>query len=271
VIPGTPPEHALPPADLLERVVADAYGSGNRSIVVESDLELAEDAIGAVWRAQWPQLRLAFTFRTRPTARADRAGGDLVVTRQVRGTARPSSKDPKSPWVRLITETITSPEQSTFAAFLREFGPLEPANVRTVRILADVFRRLGEGSVDSVRETLERSYPTPQAGAALKDALFGPGSDRPWSGSEPERVQSLLASNADAWDIEALKLSTRVEGLINTQGGGAVSEALSGTSPGSTTQSSARSSGEVTRPTSARSGPATLSSSCASSSGDPAC
>jgi len=231
-IPGAVPEREPPPAELLERVVTAAYGSGSLSVLVEADLELAEDAIAAVWRAQWPHLRLAFTFRTRPTARTDKPGADLVITRQIRGTARPSSKDQHPQWASLITESITSRDQSTFAAFLREFGPLGPANVQTVRDLADVFRLLGEGSVDDVRETLERRYPTPQAGAALKAALFGPGSDRPWSGSELERVQSLLASTVDAWDVEALRLSTRIESIMDAQGVTAISEALRSTSPG---------------------------------------
>jgi hypothetical protein len=231
-IPEVLPERQAPPADLLKRVVASAYASGSGSVLVEPDLELAEDAIAAVWRAQWPELRLAFTFRTRPTARIDKPTADLVITRQVRGTARPSSKVQQPRWASVIVETIAQGQQSTFGAFLREFGPQDPANVQSVRDLADVFGRIAEGSVDVVRQTLEKRYPTPQAGRALKAALFGPGSDRPWSGSEVERVQSLLASTVDAWDVNALNLPDRILGIMNAQGVTAVSEALSGASAG---------------------------------------
>jgi len=229
--PGQPATE-MPPEDLLDRVVAAAYGAGSRSVIVEPDLQAAEGAIGAIWRAQWPELRFAFTFRTRPTARADKAAADVVIAKRVRGTTRPSSKATRSPWVKLIAQAVTVPEQSTFASFVSEFGPLEQPTIRSVRVLADVFRRLEEGSVDTVRGTLESSYPSPHAGVALKVALFGLGSDRPWSGSEAERTKSLLASEVDAWDVEALNLSTRIQALISTQGMDAVSETLSGTSPG---------------------------------------
>jgi hypothetical protein len=223
-----------PPRRLLEAAVDAAYGTRGSGVVIEPNLDLAEQAVAALWRAQWAALRLEFTFRTRASARSDKPAADLVIARRVRGTVRPTLRESSPVWVRLVADAIECPAQSTFSSFLNEFGPLEPAHIRSVGVLANVFRRLSEGSTDAVREALEESYPSPQAGTALKLSLFGPGSDRPWSGSESERIHSLVSSTVDAWDIEALDLSARVEALMDTQGPIGVSEALTGTSTGVT-------------------------------------
>jgi len=225
---------AHPPRPLLESAVAAAYGATGKGVVVEPDLRAAEATIAALWRAQWPELRREFTFRTRPTARLDKPSADLIIARKIRGTTRPSSGSSHPAWVALVADAIDDPAQSTLRTFLDEFGPLEAPEVKSVRVLANVFRRLAEGSTDAVREALEESYPSPAEGSALKLALFGTGSARPWSGSEVDRVMSLLASKTDAWDSDALNLSTRVEALVESHGPNGVSRALGGAAPGVT-------------------------------------
>ena len=84
VLLGGPSSAGAPDAALLARLASAAYGSGER-VVAHGDSAGAARALVALWRAQWPALRAAFSFRVREVAREGASAFDLTVARRIRG------------------------------------------------------------------------------------------------------------------------------------------------------------------------------------------
>ncbi len=68
----------LPPQpvdrELVGRLVRAAYDPAVDRTVAEAELPAAATGLVALWRAQWPQMRARFSFRTRDSVREGRVG-----------------------------------------------------------------------------------------------------------------------------------------------------------------------------------------------------
>jgi len=64
---------------------------------------------------------------------------------------------------------------------------------------------------------LERYWPKPRSGAALKRALFGRDNSDWWSLDEPTRVLSLQQATKPAWDLDELELADRARALAEAR------------------------------------------------------
>jgi hypothetical protein len=219
--PATPegyPAPALEPRDreLLERLVAAAYGPRSEGIVVHGDLGAAAMALLVLWRAQWPELRATFAFRTRAVVRREASDFNLTVAAKVRGLDEdplPSAGAPAPPWVRALAHDLLSGGHGPLREFLWTFGPAEPPEPRSVRRLTKLWLRVAAADASRTRAQLERHWPTPRAGAALKQALFGRGNDHWWQLDERTRVKALMAAAQPAWDLGELELEARARAL----------------------------------------------------------
>lgn len=226
-----------PDRTLLARYVSAAYGGSERHVVIEQDLTAAVAAIGLIWRNQWPSLRSHFSFRTRDSVRGDSAQADLVVARRIRGTKRPLANQASQRWVFEVVTSILTPSATPLTAFIREFGPKDRPEPATYGSLARIYEMVSRGSTSSVRKTIEAHYPSPTSGTDLKRALFGHGEPRPWSGSEVDRVLSLLGATTDAWDVQELQLADRTAKVLAETNPSAVSHAVA-SKPASSVRSS---------------------------------
>lgn len=202
-----------PRRDLLERSITATYG-GTPHVLIEPDIAEAIKAVGLIWKGQWPELRARFSFRTRDSVRGDSVTADLVVARRLRGTKRPSAEPINQRWVAETANSLLEPSATPLTAFLGEFGPNDLPETAAYGALVRIYEMVSRGSTASVREAVERRYPERQAGHALKVALFGRGDTRPWSGSELDRIISLLGAETDAWDAADLDLVERVASAI---------------------------------------------------------
>jgi hypothetical protein len=212
-------ERSLDPA-LLESLVSVAYRPHGDRIVVHRDLDGAARALLALWAAQWPQLRAGFSFRTREIVRGGASPFDLTVSRKIRGlhddsSASPSTRTPA--WVSAVVEDAASPGPTPLREFLWAFGPQERPDPRRLRRLAALWLRVAADDAAQVQAHLERYWPRPRSGAALKQALFGRGNDDWWRLDEPTRVVSLWQAAKPAWDVDELELADRVRALVEAR------------------------------------------------------
>ncbi|MGD0385989.1 MAG: hypothetical protein ABSB73_07615 [Solirubrobacteraceae bacterium] len=178
--------------ELLERLALAAYDPGADTIVTHDEISDAAKALIALWRAQWPSLRTAFSFRTRHVVRQGAGGFDLTVTRKVRGQAAdgaPATATAPRPWLAGVVEdaAATGTQPTPLRDFLWTFGPLEPRDPRRVAALATLWRAIVARDAAGARAQLEREWPAPQSGAELKAVLFAPENDDWWALSEPAR------------------------------------------------------------------------------------
>ena len=178
--------------ELLERLALAAYDPGADTIVTHDEISDAAKALIALWRAQWPSLRTAFSFRTRHVVRQGAGGFDLTVTRKVRGQAAdgaPAIAAAPRPWLAGVVEDAAAAgtQPTPLRDFLWTFGPLEPRDPRRVAALATLWRAIVARDAAGARAQLEREWPAPQSGAELKAVLFAPENDDWWALSEPAR------------------------------------------------------------------------------------
>jgi hypothetical protein len=216
--PEDNPAQALEPRDreLLERLVAAAYGPRSEGIVVHGDLGAAAMALLVLWRAQWPQLRERFSFRTRAVVRREPSDFNLTVAAKLRDLDEDRLLSPSAPapaWVRALADDLLSDGQGPLREFLWTFGPAEPAEPRSVRRLTKLWLRVAAADVARARAQLERHWSRPRDGAALKHALFGSGDDRWWQLDERTRVRTLMGAVQPAWDLRELELEARARAL----------------------------------------------------------
>ena len=220
--PGGPSYLPQEPLDLglLEDLVSTAYSPTGDGILVHKDLGAAAKALLALWGAQWPQLRAGFSFRTREVVRRGASDFDLTVTGKVRGLEdhAPASPAARAPaWGTVVAEDAASPTDTPLRRFLWTFGPQEPRDPRRLRRLAGLWLHVAAEDAPRARAYLERYWPKPRSGAALKRALFGRDDSDWWSLDEPRRVISLLQATKPAWDLDELELAARARALAEAR------------------------------------------------------
>ena len=108
---------------LVESIATAVYGDGG-PVVVHRNLAESEDALFAIWEAQWPELRSRFEFRTRESTRAPSSPG-VVVARRVQGMMRHGTVSQRTAWTALLVEAIAKLQASPLHRFLRTFGPTD--------------------------------------------------------------------------------------------------------------------------------------------------
>jgi hypothetical protein len=219
--PATPGYLAAerPDRALLESLVSTAYRPHGDGIVVHRDLDSAARSLLALWSAQWPQLRAGFSFRTREIVRRGASPFNLTVSRKVRGlhsdaSASPSTRTPA--WVSAVVEDAASPGPTPLREFLWAFGPQEPPDPRRLSRLAALWLRVAADDASQAQADLERYWPRPRSGAALKQALFGRGNNDWWQLDEATRVSALLQTIKPAWDFDQLELAERMPATVGT-------------------------------------------------------
>jgi hypothetical protein len=210
----------LPPAhldlELLENLISTAY-SPTDGIVVHQNLAAGAKALLLLWRAQWPELRAGFSFRTRELARRGASDFDLTVTGKIRGLDGylPAPARSAAPaWVKAVVDDAASPTQTRLREFLWAFGPQEPRDLRRLRRLGALWVSVAAEDAPRARAQLERYWPRPRSGAALKKALFGRENIDWWRLDEATRVCTLLQATKPAWDLDELELADRARALV---------------------------------------------------------
>ena len=204
------------PQSLIEAIVTAVYGEGE-SVVVHKDLSESEQALFAVWEAQWPELRSRFEFCTRESARVSSSSG-VVVARRVRGMKRQGEFPQQKAWVTQLANSIATKRVSPFRRFLGTFGPTDSPETRTVGALATIYCHVESEKCTAVRNALESRYPDPRSGRELKAQLFGRPTGSWWALSEDSRLSTILGANLSAWDLEALELGRRLRDWIQLNG-----------------------------------------------------
>jgi GTPase-associated protein 1, N-terminal domain type 1 len=220
--PGGPSYLPQEPLDLglLEDLVSTAYSPTGDGILVHTDLGAAAKALLALWGAQWPQLRAGFSFRTREVVRRGASDFDLTVTGKIRGLEdqAPASPAARAPaWGKVVADDAASPTDTPLRRFLWTFGPQEPRDPRRLRRLAGLWLHVAAEDAPRARAHLERYWPKPRSGAALKRALFGRDNNDWWALDEPTRVISLLQAAKPAWDLDELELAERARVLVEAR------------------------------------------------------
>jgi GTPase-associated protein 1 len=181
--PGYLPGRALD-RDLLERLALNAYGRRSDPIVVHDELADAASVLVALWRAQWPALRAAFSFRTREVVREGPSEFDLTVARRIRGThteTAPGAR-PLPSWLKPVTDDAVAATPKPLRDWLLTFGPLEPPEPSRLAALAALWPAVVARDAAAARRQLERDWPAKHAGTALKRVLFAPENDDWWAG-----------------------------------------------------------------------------------------
>jgi hypothetical protein len=188
VLLGGPSSAGAPDAALLARLASAAYGSGER-VVAHGDSAGAARALVALWRAQWPALRAAFSFRVREVAREGASAFDLTVARRIRGREGDASGAdvahgvaPVPAWLRAVCEDAAAPAATPLRDFLGTFGPFEPSEPARLGALARLWTSVAARDAQAAREALARDWAAPGAGAMLKRTLFDAANDAWWSG-----------------------------------------------------------------------------------------
>lgn len=171
--------------ELLERLALGAYVAGGERIVAHEDLGDAAKALLALWYAQWPALRAAFSFRTREIVRPGASDFDLTVARRLRGLgaeAAPAAAPVAPRWLKQVVEDASGAAPTPLRDWLSAFGPLEPPEPRRLAALAKLWLLVVARDAEGARAQLEHAWPQPHAGAALKRVLFARENDDWWSG-----------------------------------------------------------------------------------------
>lgn len=205
-----------PSPSLIEAILIAEYGEGE-SVVVCKNLKEAEQALFAVWAAQWPELRSRFEFRTRESARVSSASG-VVVARRVRGMRRQLELPQRKAWITGLADSISTKQGSPLRRFLETFGPFDTPEADTVRALAELYCHVESENCTAVREVLEGRYPDGHSGRELKEQLFGRPVGSWWTLTEAYRLGALLGASLDAWDLDAIEFESRLSHWIQRNG-----------------------------------------------------
>jgi hypothetical protein len=214
-----------PRSDVMRDLVAATYSPDRNRVVVISDLDAAETALGLIWRSQWPALRTRFAFRTRNVARSTSSSAHVVATRRIHGRKRSSlTNDPT--WIKALTSNILAGTPKGLREFLWEFGPFDNPEPESVSALAAIFEAVQAVEEYKVEGLVEGRYPGPERGTELKVRLFGAGNDALWLVPEDDKLLSILAAREDAWDSDVLALVDRLLGLMARRGTRSICDAL---------------------------------------------
>jgi hypothetical protein len=116
----------------LAEFLSTIYGDSEPRILVSDDLVTAERILFAVWRAQWPDLRSLFRFRTREQVRPSSVGESVVATHRIVGMTQPADRGSFGPAVSVLVESVLNPLRSDFARFLGRYGPEDNPALSTV-------------------------------------------------------------------------------------------------------------------------------------------
>ena len=215
--------------DLIEAIATAVYGDGG-PVVVHKNLADSEDALFAIWEAQWPKLRSRFEFRTRESARASSSRG-VVVARRVQGMMRHATVPQRTAWIAALAESIAEQQASPLHDFLRMFGPRDIPEAMTVGWLARLYCHVEAEDCAAVRDALESRYGDRRSGRQLKEGLFGRSEGSWWTVSEGARLGTILGVNCDAWDLQALALKRRLSYWIQVNGVGRLLQDFCKTGP----------------------------------------
>ena len=215
--------------DLIEAIATAVYGDGG-PVVVHKNLADSEDALFAIWEAQWPKLRSRFEFRTRESARASSSRG-VVVARRVQGMMRHATVPQRTAWIAALAESIAEQQASPLHDFLRTFGPRDIPEAMTVGWLARLYCHVEAEDCAAVRDALESRYGDRRSGRQLKEGLFGRSEGSWWTVSEGARLGTILGVNCDAWDLQALALKRRLSYWIQVNGVGRLLQDFCKTGP----------------------------------------
>lgn len=202
------------PVDLLTRVLAATYLPDAARRVEVGDPYFAEQAISAVWRSQWPELRGQFWFYTRDTAGSAEPVHGIVLARRLRG-ARPERPVSVPPWIARLGSELHLGQHGSASAFLKTYGPDDRPSRSTVVFLGELFDALSVEDVDRSRRLIENRYEKPGTGRSIKRALFGKGTST-WQIDECDRIDALISSSSDAWDLGDLQLESRLSKRIRS-------------------------------------------------------
>ena len=202
---------------LIEAIATAVYGDGG-PVVVHKNLAESEDALFAIWEAQWPELRSRFEFRTRETTRASSSRG-AVVARRVQGMMPHVGVVQRTTvWTALLVEALAKQQASPLHRFLRTFGPADTPETGTVGWLARLYCHVEKEDCAAVRNALESRYCDQGSGRQLKEQLLGGPKGAWWSVSEAGRLGTILGAKCDAWDLKALALERRLSDWIQVNG-----------------------------------------------------
>jgi hypothetical protein len=169
--------------EVLARLAFAAYDPHGEGTVAHEDLGGAAKALLALWRAQWPALRAAFSFRTREVVRPGTRDFNLTVTRKIRGQGgeSPPGAAGTEPWLQGLVEDAAAGAPTPLGDWLAAFGPLEAADPRRLAALAKLWPLVVARDAEGARARLAADWPNPDSGAALKSVLFSQQNDDWWS------------------------------------------------------------------------------------------
>ena len=171
--------------EALTRLAFAAYDPHSEGTIAHEDLGGAAKALLALWRAQWPALRGAFSFRTRVVVRPGTRDYDLTVTRKIRGQGGEralSGPAGAQAWLSGIVEDAAAGAPTPLRDWLAAFGPLEAPEPRRLAALAKLWPLVVARDAEATRAQLAEDWPQPQDGAALKSVLFARENADWWSG-----------------------------------------------------------------------------------------
>ena len=162
--------------------------------MAHGDSAEAARALVALWRAQWPGLRAAFSFRVREVAREGASAFDLTVARRIRGRDGETDEEvasaevPAPPWVLALCEDAGAAAATPLRDFLATFGPFEPSRPERLGALARLWTAVAARDAQAARDALGRDWPSPERGTMLKRALFHRDNAGWWSGEASSPV-----------------------------------------------------------------------------------
>lgn len=214
---------------LLAYIFAAARAENGAHVVVHDDLAAAEVALLRLWELQWPALRATFSFRTRDTIRPSAESDFVTVTRRLRGISRIGPPD-AMPSEHTVSELLSTDRLSNF---LQTFGPEQLPTLEAMSVLVDIHALVDSGRPEVVAREVERHYPSGQAAPDLKTGLFAGGQLKWWNPDELTLVRAVLSATRNAWNPDRLRLSGRLERLVDCGAAGELAAArrLNGPKP----------------------------------------
>lgn len=183
-----------------EALIRALYSEPEKPIVIPaSNAESRQIIVLAIWSQQWPSLRAAFRFCTGSLSARTYAGQafDLQVVPQKilrelqrdpdafvivldRGSSDCGTNLKPAPWMRIGAEDLTAGEGS-FRNFLWRFadnGPKQRSLYCKMGRLFSFFQDFGSipasSEIPDITRSLSESFPNPDSGGALKNAIYGP-------------------------------------------------------------------------------------------------
>jgi len=211
--PAGPP--AAPP-HLLEDVLSAVYLKSSGNILEVADLSTASLVLLSAWSQQWPALRARFAFQSRGTAKASDSRYDVTLARHVRGSTPKQVSPERFPWLMALADDLRFPgEGGALRRFLWEFGPSHAPRAATLASLTDLYLATEAQDRPGVLDRITRRYPRPSTGRKLKRALYGAARGL-WGVPETARLADMVASGADAWDVNDLAVEQRAVSLVET-------------------------------------------------------